>query len=517
MNTSTLKYILIVSIIFLSFVLFNSWQNDFVIDNETEKKNIQKIKEIKNQKINLINKNEICVETNLVKAKINLNDGNISNLLLKKYYKNLNEKNPIEIFNYEQENLFFSQLDLYEDNKQKEIKYLSNSKEYKIKENKDSLIITLKCNEKDNLIIKKIYVFKNYSYTIDVFFYIKNINDNIKTTKMHGSIIREYNNQSNSLFTSKEYKNIAMYSDKNAYKKININDKFFKNETIYGGWLASIDNYFISALIPDSNETNIYKIEKKNQNIYTINFYRNIETIPKEIKIIKTELFVGPKIKEYLNKLHKGLDLSIDYGILWPIAIVIFLLLNKIYAIINNWGISIIIITLFIKILFFQLSSISYISLGKMKKIQPKLDLIKEKYGENKRELSQAMLELYKKENVNPLSGCLPIIIQIPVFISLYYVLLESIELRHSPFLLWIDDLSSKDKYYILPIIMSVTMFIQQKLNPPIQDATQRTVMMFMPFLFLIIFLQFPSGLILYWIINNILSILQQWIITKNL
>lgn len=516
MNTSTLKYILIISMIFLCFILFNSWQNDFNID-KTENKNIEKITEIKNQKINLIDKNEINVETDLISAKINLNDGNISKLLLKKYYENLDEKTPIKIFNYENENLFLAQLNLFNDNREKEIKYSSNSQNYEINQNKDSLVITLNCKEKNNLIIKKIYVFKNYSYTIDIFFYIKNINDETKNTKLYGAISREYNNQSSSFFSSKEYKNIAMYSEKNSYKKINTNDKFFKSEMLNGGWIASIDNYFISALIPNSSETNIYKIEKKNENIFTINFYENIEIIPKEIKILKTELFAGPKIKDYLNKLHKGLDLSIDYGILWPIAIVIFLLLNKIYIIINNWGISIIIITLFIKILFFQLSSISYMSLGKMKKLQPKLDLIKEKYGENKRELSQAMLELYKNEKVNPLSGCLPIIIQIPVFISLYYVLLESIELRHSPFLLWITDLSSKDKYYILPIIMSITMFIQQKLNPPIQDQTQRTVMMFMPFLFLIVFLQFPSGLILYWIINNILSILQQWIITKNL
>lgn len=517
MNKSTLKYVLIISIIFLFFILFNSWQNDINID-KTEKKNIENKKEIKNQNFNIINKNEISVETDLISGKINLNDGNISDLSLKKYYKDLNEKIPIKIFNYDNEKPFFSEINIInnEENKKENIKYSSKLKKYKIQKNKDSLVIILKSKEKNNLTLKKIYVFKNYSYIIDVFFYVKNIKNHKKNTKIYGAISREYN-KSNTFFTSKEYNNIAMYSEKNSYKKININDKFFKNEILNDGWIASVDNYFISALIPSSNETNIYKIEKNNKNTYTINFSKNIEIFPNEIKIIKTELFVGPKVKDHLNKIHKGLDLSIDYGILWPIAIVIFLLLNKIYILINNWGFSIIIITLFIKLLFFQLSSISYISLGKMKKIQPKLDLIKEKYGENKRELSQAMLEIYKKENVNPLSGCLPIIIQIPVFISLYYVLLESIELRHSPFLLWIDDLSSKDKYYILPIIMSITMLIQQKLNPPIQDQTQRTIMMLMPFLFLIVFLQFPSGLILYWVINNMLSILQQWIITKNL
>jgi YidC/Oxa1 family membrane protein insertase len=173
--------------------------------------------------------------------------------------------------------------------------------------------------------------------------------------------------------------------------------------------------------------------------------------------------------------------------------------------------------TVLIKLLFFNLSAISYKSLGHMKKLQPRLDLLKEQYKDNKKEFSQAILELYKKERVNPLSGCLPILIQIPVFISLYYVLLESIELRHAPFIFWIKDLSAKDSYYILPIIMCLTMFVQQKLNPPIQDPFQQKVMMFMPFVFLLVFLQFPSGLVLYWIINNILSIIQQWIITKNI
>ena len=214
-----------------------------------------------------------------------------------------------------------------------------------------------------------------------------------------------------------------------------------------------------------------------------------------------------------LNKLSKGLDLAIDYGMFWPIASPIFLLLSKIYVLVNNWGLAIILVTIIIRLLFFHLSSISYKSMGNMKKLQPKMEILKHRYKDDKKMFGQAVMDLYKKEKVNPLSGCLPVLIQIPVFISLYYVLLESVELRQAPFIFWIKDLSDNDPYYVLPIIMAFTMYLQQKLNPPIHDPTQAKIMMFMPVIFLFIFLQFPSGLLFYLIVNNILSIIQQWVI----
>ncbi|HFL8819323.1 MAG TPA: membrane protein insertase YidC [Candidatus Azoamicus sp. OHIO2] len=461
------------------------------------------------------------METDLISAKINLKGGNISTLSLKKYPKNLKEPIGINIFTKTDKQAYFATSEFLNsdiNNNESRI-YYTNKKNYLLKTFDSHLIINLKHNLNNGFIINKIYIFKNYSYEIEVNFYISNITDKILFGRIFGCITKQYNKIKTSWFTSQNYEGTAIYTEKKMCRKISL-DKIEKKdiiEIIVGGWLAHIDNHFITAWIPTSNNNYMYSATK-NINFYNLKYINETELyiFPGECKYVHSTLFVGPKIKNYLHKLHKGLDLTIDYGIFWPIAISIFLLLSKIHTIINNWGIAIIITTILIKLLFFQLSTISYKSLGHMKKLQPRLDILKERYKENKKEYSQAILEMYKNEKVNPLSGCLPILIQIPVFISLYYVLLESVELRHAPFILWINDLSAKDSYYILPIIMCLTMFIQQKLNPPIQDPFQQKIMLFMPFIFLLIFLQFPAGLVLYWVINNILSILQQWIITKT-
>ncbi len=527
MKKSNIKYILWIIIFFLIFILFNSWQNEKLIKNNTEKNNISNnINNDKNTYTNISTKKEkkteINVETNLISGKINLNGGNISSLSLKKYPIDINNKNVgIKLLNDVTKELYFSQINfINKNNNNNNLIYKTNKNEYKLEKNQDKIIINLKHSISNDLIINKIYIFKNYSYEIEINFYITNLSQKTIAGRIFGCIGREINDKKSEWFTSKEYKSAAIYTDKKIYKKLSFNDIANKNyiTTLNGGWIAQTDNYFLTTSIPDSKNKYIYSAEKKD-NVYILKYINDSELIifPNQCKCINTILYVGPKIKDNLNKLHKGLDLSIDYGIFWPISISIFLLLSKIYNILNNWGIAIITITILIKLLFFNLSAISYKSLGHMKKLQPRLDLLKERYKDKKKEFSQAVLELYKTEKVNPLSGCLPILIQIPVFISLYYVLLESVELRHAPFILWLNDLSSKDNYYILPIIMCITMFIQQKLNPPIQDPLQQKIMLFMPFIFLLIFLQFPSGLVLYWVINNILSIIQQWIITKNL
>lgn len=217
-----------------------------------------------------------------------------------------------------------------------------------------------------------------------------------------------------------------------------------------------------------------------------------------------------------LKTLAPGLDLTIDFGWLWFISKAIFWLMQQIYLLIGNWGWSIILVTVVIKALFYKLSAKSYKSMAKMRNLQPKINALKERCGDDKQKLGQATLELYRKEKVNPLGGCLPILIQIPVFIALYWVLLESVQLRHAPFILWIHDLSAPDPFYVLPILMGVSMFVQQQLNPPPPDPTQAKVMMMLPVVFTFLFLYFPAGLVLYWVVNNLLSILQQWYITQK-
>ena len=228
-------------------------------------------------------------------------------------------------------------------------------------------------------------------------------------------------------------------------------------------------------------------------------------------------LYAGPKIQEHLKQLSPGLELTVDYGILWFIAQPIFWLLEHIHNLLGNWGWSIIVLTIIIKLAFFPLSAASYRSMARMRAVSPKLQALKEQFGDDRQKMSQAMMELYKKEKINPLGGCLPILVQMPVFLALYWVLLESVEMRQAPWMFWITDLSIKDPFFLLPIIMGATMFIQQHLNPTPPDPMQAKVMKMMPIIFTFFFLWFPAGLVLYWVVNNVLSIAQQWYITRQI
>ena len=261
-----------------------------------------------------------------------------------------------------------------------------------------------------------------------------------------------------------------------------------------------------------------YQTEQFNDDSFGIRFVNApINVAPRDTKTVSAKLFVGPKVSEILKEISPALDLTVDYGVLWWLCVPLFWLLKAIFNIIGNWGWAIIFTTLLIKILFYHLSASSYRSMGNLRKLQPKIEALKVSCGEDKQKFSQSVMELYRKEKVNPLGGCLPIVVQIPVFISLYYVLLESVELRQATWCMWVMDLSAKDPFYILPIIMGISMFVQQRMNPPPPDPMQAKVLMVMPAFFTVLFLQFPSGLMLYWIVNNTLSILQQMFITRNM
>ena len=228
-------------------------------------------------------------------------------------------------------------------------------------------------------------------------------------------------------------------------------------------------------------------------------------------------MYVGPKETERMIKADNQLELTVDYGWLTPVSSPLFWVMTYINRVVNNWGVSIILLTLLVKLVFFPLSAASYKSMARMKKMQPRMQTLKERFGDDKQKFQQAMMEIYKKEKINPLGGCLPIVIQIPVFIALYWVLLESVELRQAPFALWLKDLSLQDPYYVLPILMGASMFGQQLLNPAPLDPMQQKIMMALPLVFTIFFLWFPSGLVLYWLVNNVLSIAQQWVITRKI
>ena len=307
-----------------------------------------------------------------------------------------------------------------------------------------------------------------------------------------------------------------------SYEKLDADDLSDSpyNQTHNSGWAANIKHHFLVALIPPANEPFRFEANHKKDSRLSKISAISLETqslLPGLRTTVETQLFIGPKLQGELKKTREGLELSVDYGMLAFLAAPLFWLLDNIHKYVGNWGLSIILVTLLIKIVFFRLTENSGKSMAKMKELAPRIKAIQDRYKDDKQAQSKATMELYQREKVNPLAGCLPMLIQIPFFIAFYWVLLESVEIRQAPFFLWIDDLSSRDPYFILPIMMGLGMWFQQKLNPAPPDPTQAKVMAILPFMFTGMFAWFPAGLVLYWLSNSLLSIAQQWRINKKL
>jgi YidC/Oxa1 family membrane protein insertase len=284
------------------------------------------------------------------------------------------------------------------------------------------------------------------------------------------------------------------------------------------GWVALVQHYFLGAWLPPPGTLREIFLRPLDNGLYAAGVKIPLGQLnPGQTATVTAQLYAGPQEQEALRKLAPGLELTVDYGWLRVLAVPLFWVLSQIHDYVHNWGVAIILLTVLIKLAFYPLSATSYKSMARMKVLAPKLQKLKERYGDDRQRMHQAMMELYKTEKVNPLGGCLPIVVQIPVFIALYWTLLLSVELRQAPFMLWIHDLSRQDPYYILPVLMGATMFIQTWLNPAPPDPVQAKLMKIMPIAFSVFFFFFPSGLVLYWLVNNVLSIAQQWYITRTL
>ena len=350
---------------------------------------------------------------------------------------------------------------------------------------------------------------------------VKNIvrnNGNSDIYVRNYEVISRDNNSSASIMLP-TYTGSAYYDIEDKFSKISFDDILENDQPINAqeSWISMIEHYFFSAWLPTTSSTKtIYT--NHDQGIYTIGSTSKYNLInPGNSYTFDSLMFVGPKLQSEISDLAEGLDLTVDYGILTFLSAPLFWILEIIHSVFGNWGMAIIILTILIKAVFFKLSETSYRSMAQMKKLNPRMQALKERYSEDKKKFSEALMRMYKEEKVNPLGGCLPILIQIPVFIALYWVLVESVEMRHAPFVGWIHDLASADPYFILPIAMGISMFIQQKLNPAPTDATQQKIFLFLPFIFTALFATFPSGLVLYWLTNNILSIAQQYVINKRI
>ena len=399
--------------------------------------------------------------------------------------------------------------------------FSTEKKTYELAPGQDQLVVDLKFSENGINYIKR-FTLKRGLYDVQVSYLIDNESGKPWNGNLFAQLKRDASSDpsSSTATGTATYLGAALWTSAEPYKKVSMKDidKAQLKETVQGGWVAWLQHYFVTAWIPQKGDNNVVQTRKDNQGNYIIGFTGPTLTVePGKTAETSATLYAGPKSQGVLKELSPGLELTVDYGILWFIAQPIFWLLQHIHSLVGNWGWSIIFLTMLIKGIFFPLSAASYKSMARMRAVAPKLAALKEQHGDDRQKMSQAMMELYKKEKINPLGGCLPILVQMPVFLSLYWVLLESVEMRQAPFMLWITDLSIKDPFFILPIIMGATMFIQQQLNPTPPDPMQAKVMKMMPIIFTFFFLWFPAGLVLYWVVNNCLSIAQQWYITRKI
>ncbi|RMQ48033.1 Membrane protein insertase YidC [Pseudomonas cichorii] len=398
--------------------------------------------------------------------------------------------------------------------------YSVAQKTYQLGTDQNEMVVELKFADNGVNYIKR-FTFKRGLYDVVVTYVVDNQSAQPWAGNLFAQLKRDASSDPSSTTATgtATYLGAALWTAAEPYKKVSMKDidKAPLKETVQGGWVAWLQHYFVTAWIPGSGDSNAVQTRKDSQGNYIIGFTGPTLAVAAGAKgETSATLYAGPKSQAVLKELSPGLELTVDYGILWFIAQPIFWLLQHIHAIVGNWGWSIIFLTMLIKALFFPLSAASYKSMARMRAVAPKLTALKEQFGDDRQKMSQAMMELYKKEKINPLGGCLPILVQMPVFLSLYWVLLESVEMRQAPWILWITDLSIKDPFFILPIIMGATMFIQQRLNPTPPDPMQAKVMKMMPIIFTFFFLWFPAGLVLYWVVNNTLSIAQQAYITRK-
>ena len=488
----------------------------------------------------------VKIKTDVIALEIDMQGGTVTNLDLLNYPiekantvvnslrkligMEVSEANsaPVRLFNNDPENIFIAQSGLIAEGGSTTAPnhytvFKSDQDSYVLQPGQDSLQVPLTWADKSGLVITKLFTFKRGAYEIILDQNVKNNSDKVWSGRQYSQLLRtpDTTSQGNMLTGGmRAYNGGVIYTEKNKYQKISFDD--MADETLdvvsKGGWTAMIQHYFASAWIPPADQENHFYTKELKDGRYVIGTYSPSVSIEANSAVnFTSQLFAGPKIQPMMEKVATGLELTVDYSVLTFIGKPIYWLLNKIHSVIGNWGVAIMGVTFCIKLLFFPLSQASFKSMAKMRKVQPRLKELQERYADDRPRFNNEMMGLYKKEKVNPLGGCLPILVQIPVFMALYWVLSETIEFRQAPFMLWIQDLSIQDPFYILPIIMGISMKIQQSLNPAPIDPIQAKVMKMFPIVFTVFFLFFPAGLVLYWVINNTLSIIQQTYITKQI
>lgn len=466
----------------------------------------------------------VSVKTDVLELLIDTKGGDIIELALLKHKAALDNDQPFALLEQNGNRTYVSQsgligkngLDASPDGRPQ---YTTVKNSYQLEG--DELIVDLVHNGDNGVIVTKRFHFFPGSYKIEQNFLVDNGSTDSWQAKLFGQIKRD-GSKDPSQTTSmgmQAFLGAVFSTEDEHYEKVSFDDMQEANvkKVSQDGWVAMSQHYFLSAWIPDAGAEYSYSSRVSNGNYIAGFVSPEFSVAPGETKTVKADFYAGPKDTDLLEQAAPNLELTVDYGILWFIATPLAWLLKTIHGFVGNWGVSIIFITIIVKALLFQVNAKAFKSMAKMRKFGPEMARLKELYGDDRQKMSQSMMELYKKEKINPLGGCLPIVAQMPIFIALYWTLMESVELRHAPFALWINDLSVMDPYFMLPILMGATMFIQQLLNPTPPDPMQAKIMKMLPIVFTFFFLWFPAGLVLYWLVNNILSITQQYIINKQI
>ena len=546
-NMDTTRFVLLVSLSLVIMLLWDAWQRDYgttqtqapVVNDvvkdapaldvpslpEATATGLPEIHTPLEKKAELID-----VKTDLFHIQINTAGGNIENAELLKFPISLDEPDKkVRLLYNDPAAPYITQGGLLSKDPAPthDALFTAQNLSYSLSPDDESLQVPLFWQTDEGLVVKKVFEFFPDKYLINVRYELRNNSTKPWAGRAYGQIQRTDpgKRMNGAVYT---YTGAVISSPEKRYEKISFSDMQDErlSRNIVNGWVAMIQHYFVSALIPGSqtDEGRYYTLflNKSATGLQSDRFVIGATTppvtaAPKETVVLEHKLYLGPKIQSRLESIAPGLELTVDYGILWFIAKPLFWCLEWFHSMVGNWGWSIVLVTLMLKLLFYNLSAAGYRSMANMRRVQPKLLAIRDRYKNDRARLNKAMMDIYKEEKINPLGGCFPILIQIPVFIALYWVLLESVELRQAGFALWIRDLSTPDPYFVLPVVMGVTMFIQQKLNPAPMDPVQEKVMLMLPFIFTVFFAFFPSGLVLYWVANNILSIAQQWLIIHNL
>jgi YidC/Oxa1 family membrane protein insertase len=469
----------------------------------------------------------IQIHSDVLQLAIDLEGGDIIELDLPKYLAKIDQPEPYVVLEQNASRTYIAQSGLIGADgidKNGRPTYTTPSSIYTLQENENELVVKLQFQTEAGVKITKRYTLRRGDYLVSVDYLVENGSSSRWQANLFGQLKRD-NSPAPSSGSSggmglQPFLGAATTQPDDHFTKFSFEDMAeepFKS-TLPGGWIAMIQHYFLSAWIPDQAQNHTYSTRVTSSGFHIAGFTSPaIALDPGQQGETGAAFYAGPKDQYRLKEISPYLELSVDYGWLWWIAQPLFWLLTKIHGLVGNWGVAIILLTVFIKAVFFKLSATSYRSMANMRRVQPKMQDIREQFGDDKQKQSQAMMELYKKEKINPMGGCLPILVQMPVFIALYWTLMESVELRQAPFILWIQDLSVMDPYFVLPLMMGASMFFMQMLNPPPPDPMQAKIMKWMPIVFTFFFLWFPAGLVLYWVVNNLLSMAQQYVITRQI